>query len=663
VKRLFAALCVLAALVAAGGASADPLKFAIADDYPVFHSCGDTFWSSMSDVGYKELRMTVQWDAASPASIANEGNLKAAVLCAVAQGVTPVFAIYPLHPSSIGSSDGEQQAFAAFVALVGQDFPQVKNFIVGNEPNVNRFWQPQYAGGQDAAGKDYEHTLAYSYDKLKAARPDAVVWGPAISSRGNDNANAASNPSHSPVWFIADMAAAYKASGRTSPIFDQFNMHPYPPIQDTDPFSKQFQWPQAGAANLDRIKQALWDGFNGTSQPVPTEGAGSRTSGLPMDLDEAGLQTTVSGHSGYDGTAETIQPIDETTQATNYVQLAQMAECDPDIRSVFYFPLIDNTQIGSGFQSGQLYADLAHKASYQAMKNEIASSGGNCHSGAPANWGHATSVIGAQPIFGGPGTRPGSAQANHPTGTQKVTFGVTAEEDATYTANVLDLTGKVVGSTATGTVQAYFKPAISITGTFPDGAYTIRVVLKAATNPSRTSTLASDGFGIGSAGSIAMASIATISGQLSAFFVGTTATSDLMDTLTNLGATLPTYVNQLAAELGVLRTAVVGAFELDPYRVTASAKAKTIKKTFKAKAGQKLKAPKLGKVPVGTYRAKLTLTAGKKKLVLTSAPFTVDAKGKMKALPKKAAKPAKKAAAKPAKKAAAKPKPKKKAKK
>ena len=93
----------------------------------------------------------------------------------------------------------------------------MKDFIVGNEPNVNRFWQPQYVNGQSAAAPDYEQTLAQSYDALKTVRPDSLVWGPGISSRGNDNANATSNPSHSPVWFIKYMGDAYKASGRTKP--------------------------------------------------------------------------------------------------------------------------------------------------------------------------------------------------------------------------------------------------------------------------------------------------------------------------------------------------------------------------------------------------------------------------------------------------------------
>src|SRR5205823_7416772 len=117
-----------------------------------------------------------------------------AIDCAKLNNVRPILAVYPARPNAVGSDPGLQAQFAAFVGLVGQAFPDVKDFIVGNEPNVNRFWQPQYVNGQDAAATDYEHTLAQSYDALKASRPDSTVWGPAISSRGNDNATAASNP-------------------------------------------------------------------------------------------------------------------------------------------------------------------------------------------------------------------------------------------------------------------------------------------------------------------------------------------------------------------------------------------------------------------------------------------------------------------------------------
>ena len=471
-KNLFVALLLGAVLTAVGGAAADPLRYGVADDWPKFHPCGDVWWKSAADIGYQDLRMTVQWDASTPTTIPYQANLQAAIDCASLNNMRPILAVYPAKPSAIGSNATAQAQFATFVSLVGQAFPAVKNIIVGNEPNVNRFWQPQYVGGKDAAATDYEHTLAQAYDALKTVRPDAVVWGPAISSRGNDNATAASNPSHSPVWFIKYLGDAYRASGRTKPIFDEFNMHPYPPVQDTDPFTKPFQWPQAGAANLDRVKQALWDAFNGTGQPIPAEQPGGKTAqfagqGLPIDLDEAGEQTVVTGHEpAYDKTAENVTPITEAEQAASHVDLAEIAACDSDVKAVLYFPLIDDSGISSGFQSGNLFADFAHKASYDAVKAKIASAKGSCQggiAGISGSWVHTTGVVGAQGVFGGPGTEAGSQPSNKPANIRTLSTGVTVTEDATYTAKLIKVPGGQVGSTVTGLAKAYYKPAITFT--------------------------------------------------------------------------------------------------------------------------------------------------------------------------------------------------------
>ena len=197
------AMLAVAALAAAGNATAAPLRYGVADDWPKFHACGDVWWQSAADIGYQEFRMTVQWNEATPTVIPFQANIQAAIDCAELNNLRPILAVYPQHPAAIGSDAGAQAQFATFVSLVGQAFPTVTDIIVGNEPNVNRFWQPQYRGGKDAAATDYEHALAQSYDALKTVRPDATVWGPAISSRGNDHANAMSNPSHSPVWFIS----------------------------------------------------------------------------------------------------------------------------------------------------------------------------------------------------------------------------------------------------------------------------------------------------------------------------------------------------------------------------------------------------------------------------------------------------------------------------
>ena len=300
------------------------------------------------------------------------------------KGVRLVVSVYPAKPDLIGSSDAAQTAFANFVALVATTAgPTVTNFIVGNEPNVNRFWQPQYANGKDAAGADYEHTLAKAYDALKAVRPDALVWGPAISSRGNDHTDATSNPSHSPVWFIKDMGDAYRASGRTKPIFDVFDIHPYPPIQDTDPFSKPFQWPQAGAANLDRIKQALWDAFHGTGQPTPAEQSGGRTTqavnaarfsqpqALPISSTRSASRPRPPATSLRTPTGPTASRRSaSSSRPRNHAALMEIAACDPDVQSLFFFPLIDEADVHNGFQSGNLFADLQPKQSYAGREGE-----------------------------------------------------------------------------------------------------------------------------------------------------------------------------------------------------------------------------------------------------------------------------------------------------
>ena len=456
-KTLLVGMAVVAACIATSSASAakgianGPLQYGISDDWPKYHVCGDVWWTSAQDIGYDDLRVTVQWDGTNTI----DAGLLNAVSCASTEGVRLVVSVYPAKPNLIGSSDAAQTAFANFVALVATTAgPTVTNFIVGNEPNVNRFWQPQYVNGKDAAGADYEHTLAKAYDALKAVRPDALVWGPAISSRGNDHTAATSNPSHSPVWFIKDMGDAYRASGRTRPIFDVFDIHPYPPIQDTDPFSKPFEWPQAGAANLDRIKQALWDAFHGTGQPTPAEQSGGRTTqavnaarfsqpqALPISLDEVGEQTVTTGHeAAYTDGPDSITPISEQQQAANHAALMEIAACDPDVQSLFFFPLIDEADVHNGFQSGNLFADLQPKQSYAAVKAKIASAQGSCLggvTGVPETWQHTTTVLGAKAFFGGTGL------VNAPNrGAQQRAWGfsATASEDTNYTATLIRVSG------------------------------------------------------------------------------------------------------------------------------------------------------------------------------------------------------------------------------
>ena len=80
----------------------------------------------------------------------------------------------------------------------------------------------------------------------------------------------------------------------------------------------------------------------------------------------------------------------------------------------------------------------------------------------------------------------------------------TANEDATYTATLARVSGPAGKAakpvaTLTGTAQAYFRPGLNFKSAKPltTGYYRFGVVLKAVTNPARTTTLTSKVFKVG----------------------------------------------------------------------------------------------------------------------------------------------------------------------
>ena len=51
----------------------------------------------------------------------------------------------------------------------------MNDFVIGNEPNLGRFWFPTFnANGTIASATTYEAALAASYDALKAVDPTST---------------------------------------------------------------------------------------------------------------------------------------------------------------------------------------------------------------------------------------------------------------------------------------------------------------------------------------------------------------------------------------------------------------------------------------------------------------------------------------------------------
>lgn len=483
-RKLTAALaCALGALAFTAAAQAD-VAFGVADDHGKYADDGGAaFFDSMRDVGMTENRITVLWDPDRPTSIVEAGFLARSLPVAQAKGITLVFAIYPTRARELGDPAKLDQ-FVAFLDLVATSYPHIKEFIVGNEPNQTRFTPSECASGPAT----YVRMLAAAYDRLK---PRGISVVSSLSPRGNDNCAAASNPSWSPVAFIDAMGKAYKALGRSAPIFDVFGFHPYP-NEPTDALDKGYQWPNIGFANLDRLKQALWDAFGGTAQPTVEQG-------LRFKLAELGNQVGIlPGLAGAYTGAENVRVTNEETQAQIYAQIVARAVCDSAIASLLFFGLYDEADLGR-FQAALMRVDKSKRPSYDAVKAAIAQSAGRCQ-GSPTTWSHSTTVSGARAVF--------SDVKDKSLKQRSWGFGVYAEEDATYEASierVADERGSrptaVAGARRSGAVSAYFTPRVDFRGLgLAAGFYRYRVGLAAAMNASRTASFTSEVFRVGEGG-------------------------------------------------------------------------------------------------------------------------------------------------------------------
>jgi len=399
--------CALAALLATATASAE-IAVGVSDDLPIGASDGGAaFYTAMQDIGLRENRIAVKWDSNQPTAIGNEAGIGRALAEAGSRGVNVVLSLYPLRPRALTDSAAAPAQFAAWTAIVARRFPTVRDFIVGNEPNVNSFWQPQYGpNAKSISCATYTGVLAASYDALKSVNAGIDVIGVGLSPRGNDNPAARSNPSTSPVRCIRDMGAAYKASTRTRPLMDELSFHPFPNLS-TDPLGRGYQWPNAGLANVDRIKQAVWDAFYGTGQPVFPESSFGRfgslatiaaADSLRFRLNEVGWQVEIvpSARGAYFG-RENVATTDELTQAEIYSQAIPFIACDPAVRSLLFFHLIDDPNLDR-WQSGLIRADGSKRPSYESVKAAIGRTGGRC-GGFTTAWRHATSVIGPTAKF------------------------------------------------------------------------------------------------------------------------------------------------------------------------------------------------------------------------------------------------------------------------
>jgi hypothetical protein len=359
---LLSALCALILTTAASATS-----FGVADDYGKYAAdSGTAFYTALRAANLTDDRITV---VQAPGEIAPSVNetafLDRSLPVARDRGVNVVLAIYPAR-----LADYNAATFCPFAVGVAKRYPWIKEIILGNEPNK----------GADAAA--YVQLLAACYDQLKPL--GVTVIGGALSPRKTTAA------SFSPVLYIAELGKAYKALGRSTPVMDAFDFHPYPnPDRIQQGVQAGYDWPNAGMPDLPRLYQAFEDAFGGSGQPT-------FRSSLRMRLNEAGWQAAVPAQFGshYVGT-ENNPTVDEPTQARFYRDLIGYVSCDPLVVQLLLFHLVDEKELGAeagggGWQSGMMRADLSKRDSYAAVASAV---GSGCVGG-QRSWSPASGVVG-----------------------------------------------------------------------------------------------------------------------------------------------------------------------------------------------------------------------------------------------------------------------------
>jgi hypothetical protein len=315
--------------------------------------------------GFRAVRVTSYWMPGRTSATEDELRVLSNVAAAARTNGVRLY-VTVMHPGSRTTplTAAAQSDFASYAASIARGVPLIRDVIVANEPNLNRFWLPQFGlDGSSASPAAYLSLLARTYDALKAVSADVKVYGGAVSPRGTDRPDGV-RPTHSPTTFIRGLGAAYRTSARTRPVMDVFVQHVYGDNSSQAPTVAHPLGTAIGVADYEKLVGLLGEAFDGTAQ---------RGSTIPVLYGEYGVESQIPAakESLYTGAEpETTRPTTETTQAVYYEQALALAFCQPTIAGVLLFPAQDE-RARAGWQSGLRYVDGSAKSSLTRVRQAL----------------------------------------------------------------------------------------------------------------------------------------------------------------------------------------------------------------------------------------------------------------------------------------------------
>jgi hypothetical protein len=364
---LSTALAIALAFVPSAGAGGSSIALGAAEDSVRSPSLveSEAAMALLRLGGFRAVRITSTWEPGLTAPTEHEASVLANVAAAAElEGVRVLVSVYHAGSRTTPLTPEAQDAFASYTAAIAAANPSFRDLIVGNEPNLNRFWLPQFnVDGTGASAPAYLSLLYATYDAVKAAAPETRIWGGALAPRGVDRPGTGRD-TISPTRFIRELGQAYRTSGRTTPVMDGFAFHPYAENSSVPIDRPPADPDHLGLADQDKLVRLLGQAFDGTAQVG---------SGLPILDDEYGIESVVNPEKAslYSGTEPaTTRPVQEPAQALAYAQALRMAYCQSNVAGVLLFHSSDESAL-AGWQSGLFYPDGTPKSSLGVVRDTL----------------------------------------------------------------------------------------------------------------------------------------------------------------------------------------------------------------------------------------------------------------------------------------------------
>ncbi len=314
------------------------------------------------EAGFAAVITNAFWNPGQISPPPNElTELRNAAQAAKAAGIRPMVIVANLGSRTTPRTTPLRREFATYAVSIAKQIPEFRDFVIGNEPNLNRFWLPQFGpNGENVAARDYLALLTQTYDALKGVSSEIRVIGGALAPRGGDRPGTGRD-THSPTQFIRDLGRRYRASGRSKPVMDAFAHHPY---LESSRIPPEFAHPQSttiSLADYAKLVRELRGAFDGTAQP------GAK---LPILYTEFGVQTRVPPrkrgvYRNFESPAA-ADAVSEATQAAYYRRAISIACKQPTVEGIYVFHVWDEPDL-LGWQSGLYYADRTPKSNRAAL--------------------------------------------------------------------------------------------------------------------------------------------------------------------------------------------------------------------------------------------------------------------------------------------------------